>query len=128
MTTRATIVIINADDCLNFTHLLCQIFLLIPSHTFTIWLTVSSLGGLDDSQILAGDTSKINQLNTWLLPRLQSSDRSYWALCWRASSYGWGSQTFHSYCDDKGPTVTIVGVGSYIFGGYTDQSWRCMYN
>ena len=40
---------------------------------------------------------------------------------------GWSSQTFHSYCDGKGPTVTIVSVaGTYIFGGYTDQS--CMYD
>ena len=91
---------------------------------------ISFLGGLDDSLILASDTSKMSQLNTWLLPHLQSSGRSYWALCWRASAHGWSSQTFHSYCDDKGPTVTIVSVheshGTYIFGGYNDNSWKCM--
>ena len=25
--------------------------------------------------------------------------------------------------DGKGPTVTIIQVGSYIFGGYTEVSW-----
>ena len=25
--------------------------------------------------------------------------------------------------DGKGPTVTIIQVGSFIFGGYTDMSW-----
>ena len=83
-------------------------------------------GGLDDSQILSGDTSKISQLTSWLEPRLQNSSKSYWALCWRASTHGWGAGTFHSNCDGRGPTVTIVSVGSYIFGGYTDQSWQGM--
>ncbi|XP_015767027.1 PREDICTED: uncharacterized protein LOC107345791 [Acropora digitifera] len=81
--------------------------------------------GLDDSLILSGDTSKISQLNSWLEPRLQNSLKSYWALCWRASTHGWSSRTFHSNCDGRGPTVTIVSVhSSYIFGGYTDQSWQ----
>ena len=85
-------------------------------------------GGLDDSRILSGDTSKISQLNNWLLPHLRNSLKSYWALCWRANVHGWNSQTFHSNCDGRGPTVTIIKVGSYIFGGYTDKSWRCMNN
>ena len=82
-------------------------------------------GGLDDSVILANDVGKISQLNTWLLPHMQSSDRSYWKLCYRATSHGWRARTFHSYCDNKGPTVTIVRDGSYIFGGYNDNSWKC---
>ena len=43
--------------------------------------------------------------------------------CWRAKTDGWAASTFHSNCDAKGPTVTIIQVGSYIFGGYTDLSW-----
>ena len=42
--------------------------------------------------------------------------------CWHAKTDGWAASTFHSNCDGKGPTVTIVQVGSYIFGGYTDKS------
>ena len=38
-----------------------------------------------------------------------------------ASRNGWRS--FHSYCDNKGPTVTVVKSGNYIFGGYTDVDW-----
>ena len=47
--------------------------------------------------------------------------------CLRAKTDGWASFTFHSKCDGKGPTVTIIKVGSYIFGGYTDQSWGGKY-
>jgi hypothetical protein len=44
-------------------------------------------------------------------------------LCWRATRDGWASSTFHSNCDNKKPTVTLVKVGSYIFGGYATESW-----
>ena len=82
-------------------------------------------GGLDDSVILAKDFSKISQLNSWLYPHLQSVYRSYWARCYRASVDTWSAPTFHRKCDAKGPTVSIVKVGSYIFGGYTDIPWQC---
>ena len=47
--------------------------------------------------------------------------------CWRAKTDGWAASTFHSKCDGKGPTVTIIQVGSYVFGGYTDVSWSSKY-
>ena len=48
--------------------------------------------------------------------------------CWRAKTGGWAASTFHSNCDGMGPTVTIIQVGSYIFGGYTDISWSSKYH
>ena len=44
-------------------------------------------------------------------------------LLYRASRNGWGASNFHSCCDNKGPTVTVVKSGNYIFGGYTEQHW-----
>ena len=44
-------------------------------------------------------------------------------LLYRASRNGWAASNFHSCCDSKGPTVTVIKSGNYIFGGYTDQSW-----
>ena len=43
--------------------------------------------------------------------------------CWHAKTDGWAASTFHSNCDGRGPTVTIIKVNDYIFGGYTDVSW-----
>ncbi|KAL9972572.1 hypothetical protein ACROYT_G018902 [Oculina patagonica] len=80
--------------------------------------------GLDDSSILSNDNSKLSQLNSWLSSRLQDSDRSYWKRCFRGSVDGWHMETFHHKCDDLGPTVTIMRASSYIFGGYTDVSWK----
>ena len=50
-----------------------------------------------------------------------------WKLCWRASRDGWNANTFHSLCDEKGPTITIIRVGKYIFGGYTSLPWPSKY-
>jgi len=80
--------------------------------------------GFEDSLIVGTDSSKMSQLNSWLSSRLQNSDRSYWKRCWRGSVDGWHTKTFHQLCDDLGPTVTIVRANGYIFGGYTDQSWK----
>ena len=58
------------------------------------------------------------QVMTWL------GDQFQWRLCYRASVHGWCGQNFHTMCDNKGPTVTIMKVGECIFGGYTDQNWQ----
>ena len=83
--------------------------------------SASAAAGLEDSEILKGDASYQSALANFLKPVMQSN--SQWKRCWRASLDGWAASTFHSLCDDKGPTVTIVRVGQYIFGGYTSISW-----
>ena len=46
-------------------------------------------------------------------------------LLYRASRDGWAASNFHSCCDNKGPTVTVVkSSGNYIFGGYTEHHWE----
>ena len=48
---------------------------------------------------------------------------TYWKLCYRASHHGWSSSTFHSLCDGKQHSVTIIRKQQYVFGGYTDIAW-----
>ena len=69
------------------------------------------------STILNGHIEYVKQVLKWLGGQFQ------WRLCHRASTHGWSAQNFHTRCDNKGPTVTLVKVGEYIFGGYTDQNW-----
>ena len=82
--------------------------------------TLCFADGLRNSKILNGKNKYIAKLLGWL------DDSSSRPLCWRASEHGWTSSDFHSRCDNKGPTVTIVSVGEglYIFGGYSDISWQ----
>ena len=71
---------------------------------------------------MGNNKNHLTLLSSWLAP-VAKGVYSTWKRCWRASVDGWASSTFHSRCDGKGPTVTIIRVGRYIFGGYTSVSW-----
>ncbi len=76
-------------------------------------------GSFKNSLILSSD--QCQTLMNWLndtLPLTSSNLVPY--LVYRTSRYG---SNYHIYSDNKGPTVTVVKSGDYIFGGYTDQSW-----
>ena len=78
-----------------------------------------------DSTILTTEQKEIF-VNNWLKIKLQNGHPNF-VLIYRASRDGWNSSNFHSLCDNKGPTVTVVKSGNYIFGGYTEQSWDGKY-
>mmetsp|Transcript_23119 Transcript_23119/g.68192 ORF Transcript_23119/g.68192 Transcript_23119/m.68192 type:complete len:497 (-) Transcript_23119:326-1816(-) len=49
---------------------------------------------------------------------------SSFELLYRASRDGWQSNCFHSRCDGKGSTLTVVrSTGGFIFGGFADVPW-----
>ena len=73
------------------------------------------------SNILGSNDFLFNHLRRFLEPVVGSY--SNWKLCYRASSHGWASSTFHSRCDGKPHTVTIIRRSQYVFGGYTDIAW-----
>ena len=88
-----------------------------------ITLFLTFVGGLKRSAIVGNDANYLQYLRAWLKSVAQSKS-SRWKRCWRASVDSWAASTFHSGCDNKGPTVTIIRVGGkYIFGGYTSLSW-----
>ncbi|XP_044181235.1 uncharacterized protein LOC114975468 [Acropora millepora] len=81
--------------------------------------------GLINSTIIGDNQTYLVMLSRWLRPVAQSNGQ--WILCWRASLHGWAAKTFHSLCDKKGPTVTIVkDTNNNIFGGYTSISWQSL--
>ena len=44
---------------------------------------------------------------------------------WKGSQDGFGAATFHSKCNNKGPTLTVIKSNNdKIFGGYTSEPWR----
>ena len=77
--------------------------------------------GLHHSSIVGNNLTFLTWLDKWLKPVTNQS--SYWNHCYRATVHGFSSSVFHSNCDGKGPSVTIILVGKYIFGGYTRLSW-----
>ena len=95
-----------------------------------IRLKISRYYFKNPSEFLA-DTQIVNQqydtkLREWL------GDDYKWKLIYRASEHGYTAESFHEYCDDKGPTLIVIkSSGGWIFGGYTTQSWNggwwCIY-
>ena len=79
------------------------------------------LGGLDYNKYLGN-------LLTFFDPVLRSSERGRFVRCWHAKTDGSSASIFHNNCDGKGPTVTIIKYGGYIFGAYTDVSWNSKYH
>ena len=73
-----------------------------------------------DSVILSSDQRET--LVNWLKGSQTITNDSD-KLLYRASRNGWAASNFHSCCDNKGPTVTVVKSGNYIFGGFTEQHW-----
>ena len=69
----------------------------------------------------------LEKLKKFLYPVLEKAPPIKFVRCWRAQTDGWAASTFHNNCDGKSPTVTIIEVGSYIFGGYVDQPWASEY-
>ena len=104
-----------------------NIFLYSRASVIIIFIRVSfpHTGGLGASIILGSlDPNKyLKKLISFLDPVLPTASRTDFVRCWHAKTDGWAASTFHSNCDGRGPSVTIVKVNEYIFGGYTDVSW-----
>ena len=77
----------------------------------------------EESEILTSEEHQ-QSLKGWLPTDLNGE----WRLLFRASRDGFGSETFHSKCDNKGPTITVVKSGANIFGGFTEKSWTSKNN
>ncbi|XP_078383783.1 uncharacterized protein LOC144666255 [Oculina patagonica] len=74
-----------------------------------------------NSAILADNALYQSRLHQFLTPAVGSNQQ--WVLCYRLYTHGWAARTFHSRCDGKRDTVTIIKSGQYVFGGYTDIPW-----
>ena len=72
----------------------------------------------EESEILTSEEHQ-QSLKGWLPTDLEGE----WRLLFRASRDGSAGRNFHSKCDNKGPTITIVKSGGYSFGGFTEKSW-----
>jgi len=97
-------------------------YLILLTHhdlTFKLSLSISELP--ISSTILSKNASYVTHLLHFLGPSV--GDDSEWKLCYRASLHGWDAFTFHSRCDGKKNTVTIIESNQYVFEGYTDAPW-----
>ena len=76
-----------------------------------------------DSVILSSDQPNQRETLVNWLKESQAITNDSDNLLYRASRDGWVASNFHSSCDNKGLTVTVVKSRNYIFEGYTEQHW-----
>ncbi|XP_031555905.1 uncharacterized protein LOC116292689 [Actinia tenebrosa] len=80
-------------------------------------------GGLEASLILENYSRQyLMDLYNYLNDGIKRRRR--WNKCYYAKNRDISPAEFHSRCDSKGPTVTIIRDSKYIFGGYFDSSWK----
>lgn len=79
---------------------------------------------LAQSTILTNSKSK-----EWLLNKLAQDSRIVdISLIFRASKHGFQAEDFHNYCDNQGPTLTIVKSNQGVWGGFSEFSWESPQN
>ncbi len=93
-----------------------------------ILLKISKFYFKNPSELLP-NTQLVNQQYDSKLREWLGNDYK-WKLIYRSSEHGYTGESFHEYCDNKGPTLIVIkSSGGWIFGGYTTQSWsgECIY-
>ena len=65
--------------------------------------------------ILEKDENYLSTLSNWLKLVIQNKSAN-WKCCWPTTMEGQVSTSCQSFCDNKGPTVTIIHVGCTTLG------------
>lgn len=71
---------------------------------------------------ILGQSEKYHEALEYMVSAVTSTNGK-WTRCYHARSDGFTAHAFHSRCDNKGPTITLVQVREFIFGGFLDQNW-----
>ena len=68
--------------------------------------------------------NKKNLIINWIKEKTNKNKVNF-ELIFKMSKNGSNSADFHNYCDNKGPTLTIVKTTkNMIFGGFTTLDWK----
>ena len=77
-----------------------------------------------DSSIINNDIKYQNLIMNRIDKKINKESIKF-ELIFRMSENGSNSKDFHKFCDDKGPTLTLVKTSkNYIFGGFTPLNWK----
>jgi hypothetical protein len=79
---------------------------------------------LNESSIIKDDIKNIFLIANWIKETIQK-EKIKLELIFRMSENGTKANDFHKYCDNKGPTLTLVKTTeNKIFGGFTPLNWK----
>ena len=76
------------------------------------------------SSIIKGDSKNQNLIYNWI-KSIISREQINFELIFKMSENGSNSSIFHQYCNDKGPTLTLIlTTQEKKFGGFTPLNWK----
>ena len=106
--------------------LLPYIYVLLYILSITLIITLSLLcinyrdSSYSNEPSLIASRKEMTMISNWINPNYSFN----YVLLYRASRDGDLSKDFHRYCDERGPTVTLVSsVDGWRFGGFTETNW-----
>ncbi|CAF2068019.1 unnamed protein product [Rotaria magnacalcarata] len=81
--------------------------------------------GLFNDDLFTGGGTLLSLERQLKLNEFYGKKGQKWSLIYKASRDGFSASDFHHYCDDQGPTLTVIQSrdGGHLFGGYTSESW-----
>jgi hypothetical protein len=115
------------QDFTDSTVMSMPIFKTLRGHTLLLTQLQALLLGGGDKPTQRGNTpSEIlsAEAHRQVLSLLDKGAATKLELLYRASNDGLAGRDFHSRCDFKGPTLTVIKcTDGYVFGGFTSTSW-----
>ena len=113
----------DLSDDTNYEIRICTLYNNMKSPWSQIQKTKTKICifNFDKNSLIIGDNKDdIKYLKKWINPNKEIKGELLYRLSRDGSSY----QTFHQYCDDKGPTLTLIkDENDMKTGGYTPLSW-----
>ena len=77
-----------------------------------------------DSLIINKDIKKQEAIINWIKQKINKKNIDFKKI-FTMSLNGSSCNDFHNYCDNKGPTITIIKTtNNKIFGGFTPLNWE----
>ncbi len=87
-------------------------------------MLADNIPSINDSSLIVREVKDAIRLRDWVVESRGNKEETFYELLWQGSRDGFTAQAFHSRCDNKGPTLTIIqSTDGQVFGGYTTASW-----
>ena len=76
------------------------------------------------SSIIKGDSKNQESLVTWIKEKTNKDEINF-ELIFKMTENGSDSTNFHEFCNEKGPTLTLISTNEgKKFGGFTPLEWK----